>query len=269
MPARTSCAAAKPFVFLNGAQAVQRQRFTLAHELGHHRLGHAAVVDGVEEVEGSSDEPLEQQANAFAGEFLAPDRALHAWMEANDDPRIDLHVLVRLATWFGISAPAAFVRLSQADILRNASQRRDLKRLLDRGAHSGVQRALGLEPVEDSLARLPGRTLTRTCRPPTRQRANRLRRRPHRPRSAGGGSQVGAREGGTARAALGSCPSRRSLIGERHPGVRAGASRRERDRELRRCGEIVRLSSYIGAKAAITLDVEHELLRLSQTSSQA
>lgn len=143
------------FVFLNGAQAVQRQRFTLAHELGHHRLGHAAVVDGVEEVEGRSDEPLEQQANAFAGEFLAPDRALHAWMEANDDPRVDLHVLVRLATWFGVSAPAAFVRLSQADILRNANQRRDLKRLLDRGAHSGVQRAtLGLEPVEDSLARL-------------------------------------------------------------------------------------------------------------------
>jgi hypothetical protein len=30
-------------------------------------------------------------------------------------------------------------------------------------------------------------------------------------------------------------------------------------------GEIVRLSAYIGAKGAITLDVEHELLRLSQT----
>lgn len=30
-------------------------------------------------------------------------------------------------------------------------------------------------------------------------------------------------------------------------------------------GEIVRLSAYIGAKGSITLDVEHELLRLSQT----
>jgi hypothetical protein len=30
-------------------------------------------------------------------------------------------------------------------------------------------------------------------------------------------------------------------------------------------GEIVRLSTYIGTKGAITLDVEHELLRLSQT----
>ena len=69
--ALTSCVATQPFIFLNGAQAVQRQRFTLAHELGHHRLGHAAVVDGVEQVEGGSDEPLEQQANAFAGEFLS------------------------------------------------------------------------------------------------------------------------------------------------------------------------------------------------------
>lgn len=142
------------FVFLNGAQDVRRQRFTLAHELGHHRLGHAAVVDGVDEVDGKSDEPLEQQANAFAGELLAPERALHAWLEANDDPLVDLNVLVRLATWFGISAPAAYVRLHQANILRNATQKRQLKTLLDRGAHGGVQRALGLEPVEDSLARL-------------------------------------------------------------------------------------------------------------------
>ncbi len=144
----------RPFVFLNGSQHVPRQRFTLAHELGHHRLGHAAVVDGIDEVDGKSDEPLEQQANAFAGEFLAPDRALHGWLEANGDPRIDLPVLVRLATWFGISAPAAYVRLNQAEILRKPSQLRQLRTQLDRGAHGGVQHALGLEAVEDSLARL-------------------------------------------------------------------------------------------------------------------
>lgn len=144
----------RPFIFLNGAQPVARQRFTLAHELGHHRLGHVAVVDGVNEVEGRSDEPLEQQANAFAGEFLAPEQALRGWMEANGDPLITIPVLCRLATWFGISAPAAFVRLSQADILRNRRQKRDLQTLLKRGAHRGAERALGLEPVEDTLARI-------------------------------------------------------------------------------------------------------------------
>ena len=75
-------------------------------------------------------------------------------MDARDHPPVDLNVLVHLATYFGISAPAAFVRLNQAEILRNARQRQGLKQLLDRGAHGGVQRALGLEPVEDSLARL-------------------------------------------------------------------------------------------------------------------
>ncbi|MFN8186363.1 MAG: ImmA/IrrE family metallo-endopeptidase [Gaiellales bacterium] len=144
----------RSFVFLNGTQAVQRQRFTLGHELGHHRLRHAAVVDGVETVEGHSNEPLEQQANAFAGQFLAPDQALRSWMDAHGDPKIDVQVLVRLATWFGISVPAAFVRLSQAEILRNQRQRQELQRLIDRGTHGGVQKAMGLQPVEDSLARL-------------------------------------------------------------------------------------------------------------------
>jgi len=143
-----------PFIFLNGAQPVPRQRFTLAHELGHHRLGHAAVVDGVNEIEGKSKDPLEQQANAFAGEFLAPDQALHGWMEANGDPLVTIPILCRLATWFGISAPAAFVRLSQASVLRNQRQKQDLQTLLKRGAHRGAERALGLEAVEDTLARI-------------------------------------------------------------------------------------------------------------------
>lgn len=144
----------RPFIFLNGAQPVPRQRFTLAHELGHHRLGHSAVVDGVKEVDGRSDEPLEQQANAFAGEFLAPERALRGWVEANGNPLIVLPVLVRLASWFGISVPAAFVRVSQTGLLRNERHRQDLQTLLKRAAHRGAENELGLEPVEDSLARL-------------------------------------------------------------------------------------------------------------------
>lgn len=142
----------QPFIFLNGNQPVTRQRFTLAHELGHHRLGHGAVVDGVNEVDGKSKEPLEQQANAFAGEFLAPDHALRGWMEANGQPQIDLKRLCKIASWFGVSTPAVFVRLSQADILRNVRQKADLQTFLKRGAHRGVEVALGLETHEDTLA---------------------------------------------------------------------------------------------------------------------
>ena len=142
----------QPFIFVNGAHDVLRQRFTLAHELGHHRLGHTPVIDGVQEVDNESDDPLERQADAFAGEFLAPNRALQMWMEANDRKRVDTDVVVRLATWFGISAPAARMRLRQADILRDAGL--DIKVRLQHDLYEREQRWLGLEPVEDSLARL-------------------------------------------------------------------------------------------------------------------
>ena len=142
------------FIFLNGSEAVTRQRFTLAHELGHHRLGHRAVVDGTETVEGRTTDPVEQQANAFAGEFLAPEQAVRNWMDAHDHPLIDLAVLVRIAAWFGISAPAAYVRLVEAEVLQRPTQRRQLKRQLDQGQHRGAEKMLGLAPVEDQLAQV-------------------------------------------------------------------------------------------------------------------
>ena len=144
----------RPFIFLNGEQVVGRQRFTLAHELGHHRLGHSAVVDGSKEIDGKSNDPIEQQANAFAGEFLAPDQALRSWMHANGEPLINLTAICRIANWFGISAPAAHVRLSQADILKVPRQIKDLQTQLSRGSHKAVERALELEGTEDSLGRI-------------------------------------------------------------------------------------------------------------------
>lgn len=144
----------RAFVFINGNQALARQRFTLAHELGHHRLGHGAVVDGVDAVEGRSSDPREQQANAFASELLAPEQALRGWMEARGDPLLTVEVLVRIAAWFAISAPAAYVRLIEAGVLQRASQKRDLKRALDRGQHKGVEESLGAPSVEDQLTRI-------------------------------------------------------------------------------------------------------------------
>ena len=59
----------QPFVFLNGKQAVQRQRFTLAHELGHHRLRHAAVVDGVERLKGRATIPSSSRRTLSPASF--------------------------------------------------------------------------------------------------------------------------------------------------------------------------------------------------------
>ncbi len=144
----------QPFIFLNGADWITRQRLTLAHELGHHRIHHRAVLDGIENIDGKSNDPLEQQAFAFAGEFLAPEQAIRGWLEARGDPLIDIAVLARLGVAFGISAPAMFVRLVDANILQRPKRRQELRRQLDRGQHRGVEKTLGLAPVEDQLARL-------------------------------------------------------------------------------------------------------------------
>jgi hypothetical protein len=108
----------------------------------------------VDEVDGNSQDPREQQANAFAGEFLAPDEALRAWMDAHGQPLLNVMQLVKVANWFGISAPAALVRLSQAGILENPKQKRDLQSLLNGGAHRRAERAMELETWEDALAKI-------------------------------------------------------------------------------------------------------------------
>src|SRR4051812_20247412 len=60
--------------FVNGTQSPPaRLRFTLAHELGHFCIGHAApAMDTVATVFGGGQKPHEVEANAFAAELLAP-----------------------------------------------------------------------------------------------------------------------------------------------------------------------------------------------------
>jgi len=142
------------FVFLDGSEDVARQRFTLAHELGHHRLGHGSVVDGIEVLETGGGDPKEDQANAFAGEFLAPEAALNSWMDAHDDPPLDLEVVVDLAMWFAISTPAAVVRLVQADILQRPGDRKNLENAIKRGTHKGIEKMYASERADDALAKI-------------------------------------------------------------------------------------------------------------------
>jgi Zn-dependent peptidase ImmA (M78 family) len=49
-----------------------RQRFTVAHELGHILLGHAGKYELVNREPSANDNPIEQAANVFASRLLAP-----------------------------------------------------------------------------------------------------------------------------------------------------------------------------------------------------
>src|SRR3954447_20436375 len=87
-------------VWVNARQTVERQRFTVAHELGHVRCRHAeTAVDTAATISGRTQDPREVQANAFAAELLAP----RAGVEDMVDRDPGLEDVVRVAAHFGIS----------------------------------------------------------------------------------------------------------------------------------------------------------------------
>jgi Zn-dependent peptidase ImmA (M78 family) len=76
-------------LWVNGTQAPVRQRFTLAHELGHVRCRHdmAVAADTFETLAGKTTDSREIQANAFAAEFLAPAEGVRAMRDGEPTPR--------------------------------------------------------------------------------------------------------------------------------------------------------------------------------------
>lgn len=98
------CRPAGRVIFVNRIHAVQRQRFTLAHQLGHHRLDHPPDVDRPQDLADFSHDPVEVQANWFAAEFLMAMDAARRWAAANVDHLATLEDVVRFACAFGVSA---------------------------------------------------------------------------------------------------------------------------------------------------------------------
>ncbi len=81
-------------------QARVRQRFSVAHELGHHCLGHTHDDGAV----------AEKQANIFAGALLVP----HAWLAA--DVKSGLSP-TELAGRYDVSSDVLFIALKDGRLL--------------------------------------------------------------------------------------------------------------------------------------------------------
>ena len=144
-----------PVAFVNGADAPQRQRFTLAHEYGHHRLGHATRVDAPPALAGQTSDPDEVQANAFAAEFLMPKPAAERWAARNLDGPVTLETVVAFAAAFGVSAQAACIRLRTAKLVDDLRSSRLLAEIRA-GEHGGLVDALGIAVPDDTIARAAG-----------------------------------------------------------------------------------------------------------------
>lgn len=96
-----------------------RQRFTIAHEIAHHVLGHhfhdgSVHVDKVSMRNARSSEgsdPLEIEANQFASTLLMPEALVRESMHAL--PNIDIEeVVAKLARTFRVSQEAVAFRLA-------------------------------------------------------------------------------------------------------------------------------------------------------------
>jgi Zn-dependent peptidase ImmA (M78 family) len=137
-------------LFVNGAHAAVRRRFTLAHEFGHRRLGHASVIDRPADLADLQVDPAEVAANYFAAEFLVPAEAVRRWARGR---RIGLDEVVRLAAGYGVSAKMARIRLETAGVLRDRALAARLDAEIDDEAlHLPLAGLLGLADLADGIA---------------------------------------------------------------------------------------------------------------------
>lgn len=142
-----------PFILVNSREPVVRQRFTLAHEYGHHRLGHGDAYDA--RIWWGDTDPREVAANRFAAEFLVPVAGVDLWFQAVQPDAVGLETLVRLSNSFGVSCETALWRIRAARrIAASAADR--LKRRLDAHEHHGLRRELGLSEIVDTISMSQG-----------------------------------------------------------------------------------------------------------------
>lgn len=112
--------AGTPTIGVNIFHPSVRQRFTVAHELGHAKLHANDHYDREFRRDPSSStatDPEEMDANAFAAELLMP----AAWIEdrwANAVDLLDNDWVVRTAREFGVSTQSLLYRIENLGLLR-------------------------------------------------------------------------------------------------------------------------------------------------------
>ena len=150
-----------PVILVNSSSHPLRARFTLAHEHGHHRLGHDAAVDRV--IDTRSRDRREVEANQFAAELLVPRLGVDEWLAACGRG-VDLETVVRLANRYGVSSEVALHRLERTRHVRAATAR-ELAGRIDAGEHRDLAWRLDLPELDDTLGRerrlqvrMPGQT---------------------------------------------------------------------------------------------------------------
>jgi Zn-dependent peptidase ImmA (M78 family) len=115
-------------IVVQGSDAKSRQRFTIAHEIGHHHLSHhfeggkhVHIDTSISQRSSLSSTGLdikEIEANQFAASLLMPTKLIRQQVESlKADPLLDNHI-TELAKKFGVSEQAMTIRLSRLGLLK-------------------------------------------------------------------------------------------------------------------------------------------------------
>lgn len=101
-----------PMIEYNRADPIVRQRFTIAHELGHYALGHKdSPRDRPSSFGTGVSDPLERAANQFAAELLMPAESVRSAVRSGRFSSVE-----QLAKAFLVSKVAMGYRLTNLDI---------------------------------------------------------------------------------------------------------------------------------------------------------
>ena len=115
-------------IIINSQHPLTLQRYTAAHEYGHHLLGHTVSADDETRIFRTSNDPQEVAAQAFAGEFLMPLQLVNYTLRTMGLSGRYLALTARqvyqLALELGVSYRAAVTQLvEQHKLTRAAGQR--------------------------------------------------------------------------------------------------------------------------------------------------
>ncbi len=106
-----------PVITYKASDAPVRQRFTIAHEIGHYALGHlegqtCCFRDPASNFSSSGNSPLERAANDFAAKLLMPDKVVKFAVYEKSMTNVE-----NLSETFGVSQVAMKYRLTNLGLV--------------------------------------------------------------------------------------------------------------------------------------------------------
>lgn len=135
-------------IVLNSRHPEDLQRYTCAHELGHHLLGHQSHLDGDGDVNRLNGPLQEQAAQVFAGSFLMPLGLVNRLLRAHDLIGRPLSAVdtYKLSRDMDVSYAACIWRLRVLDLLGPTTARA----YVGAGAAAAKADLRGADPIDDA-----------------------------------------------------------------------------------------------------------------------